>query len=248
MNELFMLKEGVLRDKNKKEREAESKAAAQRIKNLVETAVATGLTFATGGAGLPALLSKIPALGKVIKGSKTLTSIAKFLNAAQKTSRAGVYGTNILNNLTNRSLILLDEIGRGTSTYDGLAIAWSVTEYLHNSKYSPITLFATHYHELIDLGNSLLKANNLSVDVKEYEGDIIFLRKIIQGGTNKSYGIHVAKMAGIPKKVLNRASKILNSLSSDAKSTKEIPIDDDKFDQEDFMSSEIIKKIKSINR
>tara|TARA_R100000808_G_scaffold3720_1_gene12844 strand:+ start:6999 stop:7760 length:762 start_codon:yes stop_codon:yes gene_type:complete len=117
MNELFMLKEGVLRDKNKKEREAESKAAAQRIKNLVETAVATGLTFATGGAGLPALLSKIPALGKVIKGSKTLTSIAKFLNAAQKTSRAGVYGTNILNNLIHRGVadLIIPDVDRGSN-------------------------------------------------------------------------------------------------------------------------------------
>ena len=122
---------------------------------------------------------------------------------------------NILNNLTDRSLILLDEIGRGTSTYDGLSIAWAITEYLHDSKYRPITLFATHYHELIDLASKLARANNYSVAVKEHNGDVVFLRKIINGGTNKSYGIHVAKMAGIPRIVLKRASTILNNLSKE---------------------------------
>ena len=155
---------------------------------------------------------------------------------------------NILNNLTNRSLILLDEIGRGTSTYDGLSIAWSITEYLHDSKYSPITLFATHYHELIDLGNELIKANNYSVDVKEHDGSIVFLRKIIEGGTNKSYGIHVAKMAGIPKSVLKRASKILNNLSKESSSINQGLIEERTSNDEDLkVNDEIIKKIKSID-
>ena len=125
---------------------------------------------------------------------------------------------NILNNLTSRSLILLDEIGRGTSTYDGLSIAWAITEFLHNSKYSPITLFATHYHELIELVDNLKNAKNYSVMVKEDHGNVVFLRKIIKGGTDKSYGIHVAQMAGIPKQVISRSDKILRSLSNEKKS------------------------------
>jgi len=125
---------------------------------------------------------------------------------------------NILNNLTSRSLILLDEIGRGTSTYDGLSIAWAITEFLHNSKYSPITLFATHYHELVELVDNLKNAKNYSVLVKEDNNNIVFLRKIIKGGTDKSYGIHVAKMAGIPKQVILRSNKILRSLSNEKRS------------------------------
>ena len=125
---------------------------------------------------------------------------------------------NILNNLTSRSLILLDEIGRGTSTYDGLSIAWAITEFLHNSKYLPITLFATHYHELVELVDNLKNAKNYSVLVKEDNNNIVFLRKIIKGGTDKSYGIHVAQMAGIPKQVILRSNKILRSLSNEKRS------------------------------
>ncbi len=158
---------------------------------------------------------------------------------------------NILNNLTNRSLILLDEIGRGTSTYDGLSIAWSITEYLHNSKYSPITLFATHYHELIDLANKLARANNYSVDVKEYNDDVIFLRKIIKGGTNKSYGIHVAKMAGIPNNVLKRASEILNNLSKDNLSSNFESINSQNQNENEnentIVNHEIVEKLKLID-
>ena len=155
---------------------------------------------------------------------------------------------NILNNLTDRSLILLDEIGRGTSTYDGLSIAWSITEYLHDSKYSPITLFATHYHELIDLANKLSRANNYSVDVKEYDGSVIFLRKIIDGGTNRSYGIHVAKMAGIPKVVLKRASIILNNLSNESSSINhELDENINDTSKDLVMNNEIIEKLKLID-
>ena len=120
---------------------------------------------------------------------------------------------NILNNATNKSLVILDEIGRGTSTYDGLSIAWSVTEFLHDQiNVSPITLFATHYHELVELANELSKAFNLTVKVKEMGNEVLFLRKIISGGADKSYGIQVADMAGIPKIVVNRANQILNNL------------------------------------
>ena len=118
---------------------------------------------------------------------------------------------NILNNATRKSLILLDEIGRGTATYDGLSLAWSITEYLHNTKaIAARTLFATHYHELTDLEDTLDRVENHHVAVKEFGDKIIFLRKILSGPGDKSYGIHVAKMAGLPNEVINRASDILN--------------------------------------
>jgi len=118
---------------------------------------------------------------------------------------------NILNNATPKSLILLDEIGRGTSTYDGLSLAWSITEYLHNTEtIAARTLFATHYHELTDLEDSLDRVENHHVAVKEFEDKIIFLRKILPGPGDKSYGIHVAKMAGLPLAVIKRASDILS--------------------------------------
>ena len=123
---------------------------------------------------------------------------------------------NILNNATSNSLIILDEIGRGTSTYDGLAIAWSIIEYLHNNnKFNPITLFATHYHELVQLANQLDRALNLNIEVSENNGELLFLRKIIKGGASQSYGVHVAQMAGLPKKVINRANVVLNKLVID---------------------------------
>ena len=117
---------------------------------------------------------------------------------------------NILNNATPKSLIILDEVGRGTSTYDGLSLAWSITEYLHNNPLIKAkTLFATHYHELIDLAEELPNAFNLNVIVEEHNDEIIFLRKINEGGANKSYGINVAKMAGLPSYILNRAKELL---------------------------------------
>ncbi len=120
---------------------------------------------------------------------------------------------NILNNMTSQSLILLDEIGRGTSTYDGLSIAWAVTEYLlQGLKAKPRTLFATHFHELTQLRNSYSRLFNLKITIKEWEGGIIFLRKIAPGTSDKSYGIHAARIAGLPSMVLKRAEEILHSL------------------------------------
>ena len=119
---------------------------------------------------------------------------------------------SILNNLSERSLILLDEIGRGTSTYDGISIAWSIAEYLHQSKFMPKTLFATHYHELNEMSNIYERIKNYNVSVKEIQGKIIFLRKLVKGGISHSFGIHVAKLAGMPKQVLNRAKEILVDL------------------------------------
>lgn len=123
--------------------------------------------------------------------------------------------SNILNNLSKRSLVLLDEIGRGTSTYDGISIAWSVAEYLHDvSSANPKTLFATHYHELNQLADNHERIKNFNVATKEIDNRIIFLRKLMPGGSNQSFGIHVAQMAGMPKEVLVRAQQILTHLQS----------------------------------
>mgnify|MGYP000894370515 CR=1 FL=1 len=120
---------------------------------------------------------------------------------------------NILNNATEKSLVILDEVGRGTSTYDGLSLAWAITEHLANTVKCR-TLFATHYHELTELGQLLANVKNLNVAVREWSGQVVFLHKIIPGGTDKSYGIHVAKLAGIPKTILTRAQEILKDLES----------------------------------
>jgi DNA mismatch repair protein MutS len=123
---------------------------------------------------------------------------------------------NILNNATDRSLIILDEIGRGTSTYDGLSIAWAVVEHLHeHPEKGPKTLFATHYHELTKLQESLSRLSNFSVAVKEWNDDIIFVRQVVPGAADRSYGIHVARMAGIPAAVIDRAKTILDHLEND---------------------------------
>jgi len=118
---------------------------------------------------------------------------------------------NILNNATPRSLIILDEIGRGTSTFDGLSIAWSVAEHLHNNVGAK-TLFATHYHELTELSATLPRIKNFNVAVREWHDQVVFLHKILPGGTDKSYGIQVARLAGLPKEVIQRAKEVLNNL------------------------------------
>ena len=119
---------------------------------------------------------------------------------------------SILNNISSRSLILLDEIGRGTSTYDGISIAWAISEFLHDNVSKPKTLFATHYHELNEMTSSFKRIKNFNVSVKEEKNDVLFLRKLIPGGSEHSFGIHVAKMAGMPSKVLNKAHQILKKL------------------------------------
>ena len=123
---------------------------------------------------------------------------------------------NILNNATPRSLIILDEIGRGTSTYDGLSIAHAVAEYIHNHpRMGTKTIFATHYHELVELAGFLPRVKNFNVAVTEERGKVVFLRKVIPGGADKSYGIHVAQLAGLPRSVLHRAEEVLTQLESD---------------------------------
>jgi len=121
--------------------------------------------------------------------------------------------SSILNNLSNRSLILLDEIGRGTSTYDGISIAWAIAEFIHDHpKMKGKTLFATHYHELNEMTNRFERIKNFNVSVKEVGKKILFLRKLVEGGSEHSFGIHVAKLAGMPIEVLNRASDMLTQL------------------------------------
>ncbi|WP_172281842.1 DNA mismatch repair protein MutS [Chryseobacterium sp. LAM-KRS1] len=121
---------------------------------------------------------------------------------------------NILNNISERSLILLDEIGRGTSTYDGVSIAWAIAEYLHQHPSQAKTLFATHYHELNEMTVNFERVKNFHVSIQENKGNIIFLRKLVPGGSEHSFGIHVAKLAGMPAKVVNRANEILKTLEA----------------------------------
>ncbi len=128
---------------------------------------------------------------------------------------------SILNNISDRSLVLLDEIGRGTSTYDGISIAWAIAEFLHEHPSKAKTLFATHYHELNDMTETFERIKNFNVSVKELKDTIIFLRKLVAGGSNHSFGIHVAKLAGMPNMVIHRANKILEQLEKNH-SNKEV--------------------------
>ena len=122
---------------------------------------------------------------------------------------------SILNNISDRSLVLLDEIGRGTSTYDGISIAWAIADYLHEHPSKPKTLFATHYHELNEMSESLARIQNYNVSVKELKDNVLFVRKLVKGGSAHSFGIHVAKMAGMPQTVILKAQKLLKKLEKD---------------------------------
>ncbi len=133
---------------------------------------------------------------------------------------------SILNNLSDRSLILLDEIGRGTSTYDGISIAWAMVEYLHEHKNRAKTLFATHYHELNEMESSFSRVKNYNVSIKELENKIIFLRKLKRGGSEHSFGIHVARMAGMPVSVVKRASEVLSEMEGEGDGKLSKPVSD----------------------
>jgi DNA mismatch repair protein MutS len=122
---------------------------------------------------------------------------------------------SILNNLSERSLVLFDELGRGTSTYDGISIAWAIVEYIHENKGHAKTLFATHYHELNEMEKNFNRIKNYNVSVKEVDGKVIFLRKLERGGSEHSFGIHVAEIAGMPRSIVKRANVILKQLESD---------------------------------
>ncbi|HZH95875.1 MAG TPA: DNA mismatch repair protein MutS [Flavisolibacter sp.] len=165
------------------------------------------------GSFVPASEAAIPLTDKIF----TRVGASDNLSAGESTFMVEMNETaSILNNISERSLILLDEIGRGTSTYDGISIAWSIAEYLHHSSCQPKTFFATHYHELNELENKLPRVKNYHVTNKEIGNKIIFLRKLAPGGSTHSFGIHVARMAGMPPALLQRAKEILKNLESKA--------------------------------
>ena len=156
---------------------------------------------------------------------------------------------NILKNATKNSLIILDEIGRGTSTYDGLSIAWSVVEYVQSKKrLGAKTLFATHYHELTDLEDKLDGVKNYRIAVKKRGDDITFLRKIVRGGADDSYGIEVAALAGVPKEVISRAKEILKDIDDGQirreRFDSDTPETDSQLGFEDMAAVEIVEKLK----
>jgi DNA mismatch repair protein MutS len=176
---------------------------------LRQTALIT--LMAHMGSFVPASAAAVPLTDKIF----TRVGASDNLSGGESTFMVEMNETaSIINNLTSRSLILLDEIGRGTSTYDGISIAWSIVEYLHSTPHSPKTLFATHYHELNELENKLPGVKNFHVTNKEVGNKIIFLRKLAPGGSTHSFGIHVARMAGMPPKLINRANEILQQLES----------------------------------
>jgi DNA mismatch repair protein MutS len=173
------------------------------------------------GSYVPAQAASIPLTDKIF----TRVGANDNLNAGESTFMVEMLETaSILNNISARSLILLDEIGRGTSTYDGISIAWSIVEFLHQSKQKPKTLFATHYHELNDLEAQLSTVHNFHVSHKEVGNKIIFLRKLTKGGSTHSFGIHVAKMAGMPNILVSRANEILKEMELKNKGSQEFQL------------------------
>ena len=165
------------------------------------------------GCFVPAKTARIGLVDKIF----TRVGASDNLSSGESTFMVEMNETaSILNNLSDKSLILLDEIGRGTSTYDGISIAWAIAEFLHNNPVAKAkTLFATHYHELNELSNSFNRIKNFNVSVKEVGNKVIFLRKLVPGGSEHSFGIHVAKMAGMPPKLIGRANEILKRLEQE---------------------------------
>jgi DNA mismatch repair protein MutS len=172
--------------------------------------VALLVILALTGSFIPARSARIDLVDKVF----TRIGASDNLTAGQSTFMVEMLETaNILNNATRKSLVILDEIGRGTSTFDGLSLAWAIVEHLHN-QIGAKTLFATHYHELTELAERLPRLKNFNIAVKEWNEQIVFLHKILPGSTDKSYGIQVARLAGIPMPVIQRAKIILENLEA----------------------------------
>jgi len=183
-------------------------------KSAVLRQTALNTLMAHIGSFVAADMAKIPLTDKIF----TRVGASDNLSGGESTFMVEMNETaSIINNISERSLILLDEIGRGTSTYDGISIAWSIVEYLHQSAYTPKTLFATHYHELNELEEKLSRVKNFHITNKEIGNKIIFLRKLAKGGSTHSFGIHVAKMAGMPPELINRANEILALLEQKTK-------------------------------
>jgi DNA mismatch repair protein MutS len=170
--------------------------------------VAVITIMAQMGGFVPAREAQIGIVDRVF----TRIGASDFITRGQSTFMVEMNETaNILNNATDRSLIILDEIGRGTSTFDGISIAWAVAEYIH-TKIRARTLFATHYHELTELALTMDRVKNYTVAIKEWNDQIIFLRRVVEGGADKSYGIQVARLAGLPEAVIQRAREVLANL------------------------------------
>ncbi len=176
---------------------------------LRQTALIT--LFAQIGSFVPATKADLGVVDKVF----TRVGASDNISMGESTFMVEMNETaSILNNLSERSLILLDEIGRGTSTYDGISIAWAIASFIHASPHRPKTLFATHYHELNDMCKTLARIKNFNVSIKQVADKVLFVRKLVPGGSNHSFGIHVAQMAGMPKKVISKAKEILEVLES----------------------------------
>ncbi len=189
-------------------------------KSTVLRQVALMVLMAQMGSFIPASSASIGLTDRIFTRVGALDNLSQgqstFMVEMQETA-------NILNNATGKSLVIMDEIGRGTSTFDGLSIAWAVAEYLHDLKGEGVkTLFATHYHELTELEHLKPRVKNYNISVKEWNDEIIFLRKLVEGGTNRSYGIQVARLAGIPEQVIMRAKKILYNIENDEYSFKDL--------------------------
>jgi len=224
-------------------------------KSTVLRQVALIVVMAQMGSFVPAAKSTICVTDRIFTRVGALDNLSQgqstFMVEMQETA-------NILNCSTPKSLVIMDEIGRGTSTFDGLSIAWAVAEYLHDLKTRGVkTLFATHYHELTELAATKPRVKNYNIAVKELNDDIIFLRKLVPGGTNRSYGIQVARLAGIPECVISRSKQILAAIESDDRHSVNLPssIEED-FTREKghrqlslFQSSEslLIQELKSLN-
>jgi DNA mismatch repair protein MutS len=177
--------------------------------------------MAQTGSFVPASSAQIGIIDKVF----TRVGASDNLSKGESTFMVEMTETaSILNNLSDRSLILMDEIGRGTSTYDGVSIAWAIVEYLHQHKdFKPKTLFATHYHELNQLSEDFVRVKNFNVSVKEVGDKIIFMRKLKEGGSEHSFGIHVAQMAGMPNKIVLRANEVLHFLEKEKHKNEKEP-------------------------
>ena len=162
------------------------------------------------GSFVPASGAKLGVIDKIF----TRVGASDNISSGESTFMVEMTETaSIMNNISDRSLILLDELGRGTSTYDGISIAWSIAEYLHNAPDArPKTLFATHYHELNELANKFSRIHNFHIATREVGQKVIFLRKLVPGGSEHSFGIHVAGMAGMPRSIVERAAHILSQL------------------------------------
>ncbi len=207
---------------------------------LRQTALIT--LMAHMGSFVPADVAKIPITDKIF----TRVGASDNLSGGESTFMVEMNETaSIINNISERSLILLDEIGRGTSTYDGISIAWSIVEFLHRSTAAPKTLFATHYHELNELEDKLSSVKNYHVTNKEVGNKIIFLRKLAPGGSTHSFGIHVAKMAGMPPALINRANDILKQLEARADDREQMT-DDSKNGNPTTVNKHLSTSIKNI--